>query len=249
MTIPALAAVRMSVPATDGLVLEGTLTYPANGAGRKSPLAVLAHQYPATRDSWAPLAADLLATGVAVLAFDMRGHGRSTRASAGTLVVDTPAGGTLEDFGAAFVSSIGKVGFHHIADDIVRVAGWGVSQNFIDGSRVLLAGASVGGTGVLLAAPTFGAALRGTLTFGAAGAPAHGEDAATRIRANIEAIRAPFFLASSEGDPFVGAANVRAWSEGLSHVTARIVPGGDHAMAIYYDVRQDVLDFVRPLVG
>jgi len=34
---------------------------------RSYPLAVLAHQYPTTRDSCAPLIADLLAAGVATL--------------------------------------------------------------------------------------------------------------------------------------------------------------------------------------
>ena len=44
--------------------------------------------------------------------------------------------------------------------------------------------------------------------------------------------------------PFPGG-NVRSWSEGLSHVTPRLVPGADHAMAIYYEVRDEILAFVR----
>jgi len=55
-----LAPLEMSVPAVDGLVLKGTLTYPAGRCpagqrGARFALAVLAHQYPATRDSFAPL--------------------------------------------------------------------------------------------------------------------------------------------------------------------------------------------------
>jgi hypothetical protein len=53
-----LAPLEMSVAAADGLILKGTLTYPTSQAGAAFPLAVLAHQYPATRDSYAPLAAD-----------------------------------------------------------------------------------------------------------------------------------------------------------------------------------------------
>jgi hypothetical protein len=49
----------MSVPASDGLILKGVLTYPPEATGRDYPLAVLAHQYPATRDSCAPLVAGL----------------------------------------------------------------------------------------------------------------------------------------------------------------------------------------------
>jgi alpha-beta hydrolase superfamily lysophospholipase len=72
-----LAPLEMSVPAADGLILKGTLTYPSGRPGEPFPLAVLAHQYPATRDSFAPLVRDLLAAGVATLAFDQRGHGAS----------------------------------------------------------------------------------------------------------------------------------------------------------------------------
>jgi hypothetical protein len=55
-----LAPLEMSVPAVDGLVLKGALTYPASRypagqPGARFPLAALAHQYPATRDSFAPL--------------------------------------------------------------------------------------------------------------------------------------------------------------------------------------------------
>ena len=64
-----LAPLQMSVPVSDGLILKGALTYPAGATRRSYPLAVLAHQSPATRDSFSPLVADLLAAGVATLAF------------------------------------------------------------------------------------------------------------------------------------------------------------------------------------
>ena len=50
-----LAQLEMSVPAADGLILKGTLTYPTGRPGERLPFAVLAHEYPATRDSFAPL--------------------------------------------------------------------------------------------------------------------------------------------------------------------------------------------------
>jgi hypothetical protein len=112
-----LTPVQMSVPASDGLILKGTLTYPAGAAGRSYPLAVLAHQYPATRDSYAPLVADLLEAGIATLAFDERGHGDSILSPRGPIVVDTPDGVTLDAFGAAFVSSVAKVGFQRIENE------------------------------------------------------------------------------------------------------------------------------------
>ncbi len=245
MTIlPYLSPLSMVISANDGLILRGALHYPSMNVGTRYPLAVLAHQYPATRDSFAPLVADLLSMGVATLAFDERGHGESTHSPNGTVVVDTPLGLTAADFGTAFVASIAKVGFHHIVDDIVRVVSWGASQNFVDQSKLILVGGSVGGSGVLLASPLLGASLRGTITVGAAGALAFGADAPARIRSNCEHVKAPYFLASSEGDPFDGAKSVREWGANLAHVEMKITPGDAHAMAIYYDARDDLLDFV-----
>jgi dienelactone hydrolase len=243
-----LAPLEMSVAASDGLVLKGTLTYPANYAGAAFPLAVLAHQYPATRDSYAPLAADLLESGIATLAFDERGHGASILSPKGPLVIDPPEGLSPEAFGTAFVSSAGKVGFARIDNDILRVAGWGGAQNFIDAAQLGLVGASIGGSGVLLAAPRI-PTLRAVAALGAAGALAFGPDAATRIRAAVERLKMPIYLASSREDPFEGGANVHTWSLNLSHVTARIVPGSAHAMAIYFDVRDELLRFLRQSLG
>jgi dienelactone hydrolase len=239
-----LAPQEMSVPAGDGLILKGSLTYPAGGGGTAFPLAILAHQYPATRDSFSPLVDDLLDLGVAALAFDERGHGASILGPHGPLVVDTPVGPGMEAFGKAFVSSIAKVGFGRIADDIVRVTGWGASQNFIDTERLGLVGGSVGGSGVLLASGAM-PGLRAVATVGAAGALAFGEDGPGRIRTTIERSSARFFMASSEADPFDGAANVTAWGKGLAHVRTRLTPGSGHAMAIYFDVRDDLLGFLR----
>jgi pimeloyl-ACP methyl ester carboxylesterase len=243
-----LARLEMSVAAADGLVLRGTLSYPEQYSGTAFPLAVLAHQYPATRDSYSPLVADLLESGVATLAFDERGHGASIVSPGGPCVIDPPEGLTLEAFGSAFISSVGKVGFARIDSDILRVAGWGGAQNFIDAGRMALVGASIGGSGVLLAAANL-PTLRGVATLGAAGAPAFGPATADRIRAVIERLKTPCYLASSQDDPFEGGANVNAWSRGLSHVTARLVPGSAHAMAIYFDVRDELLRFLRRALG
>lgn len=245
---PGLGPMEMTVVARDGLVLKGVLEYPDGGPGEQFPLAVLAHQYPATAESYAPLVEDLLELGVATLAFDLRGHGSSTQTPQGPLVIDSPSGFTLDAFGAAFMSSAQKVGFAHIADDVVRVAAWGSWQNYIDRQRLLLVGASVGGTGVLLAAPQV-CGLRGLITFGAAGAPAHSDDAADRIRRNVRSVDVPFLLTGSERDPFDAGVNARAWTESVDRASTSVVPGEAHAMAIYYDVRDDVLAFVRRVLA
>lgn len=239
-----LAPLDMSVPAGDGLLLKGILTYPEGRAGGSFPLAVLAHQYPTTRDSFSPLVDDLLAMGVATLAFDERGHGASIESPGGNRVIDTPQGFTLEGFGTAFVASVKKLDFGQIEDDVLRVASWGVFQNFIDAARLVLVGASVGGPAVLLAASRV-PGIRAVVTLGAAGAPAYGDDGSARVRSSVQRLTAPCFLASSRDDPFDGAANVTAWSRDLPHVTSRLVPGAAHAMGIYFDVWDELLAFVR----
>jgi len=243
-----LAPLEMSVPAAVGLILKGTLTYPMGRPGELLPLAVLAHQYPATRDSFAPLVRDLLATGVATLAFDQRGHGASIMGPKGPIVVDAPEGLGLEAFGTAFVASAQRVEFARIENDVIRVVGWGASQNFIDPGRLALVGASVGGPGVLLAAPAL-PGLRGVATVGAAGAPAFGSDGPERVRKAVESLTLPVWLGSSEADPFEGGANVVRWSKGLTNVTARLVPGTAHAMATYFDVRDELMSFLRKVLA
>jgi pimeloyl-ACP methyl ester carboxylesterase len=238
----------MSVPARDGLILKGTLTYPEEYAGAGFPLAVLAHQYPATRDSYAPLVADLVESGIATLAFDLRGHGASIISAAGPIIIDTPEGFTLQDFGKAFMSSATKVKFVHIENDIVRAASWGANQNFIDAGRLALVGSSIGGSGALLAAAAV-PSLRAVATLGAAGAPAIASDAPDRIRSTLERLKVPCFLTSSREDPFEGGANVTTWSRGLSHVKPHLVAGSAHAMAIYFDVRDELLRFLRQSLG
>lgn len=246
---PALAPQHPTILAADGLILRGHLTYPHGRVGTRYPLAVMAHQYPATHDSFAPFFADLHALGIATLAFDMRGQGESIWTTSGPRIAPSPAEPNMNAFGAAFMASAGSVGFPHIADDIVRVASWGLFQSFIDPARLMLVGASVGGTGVLLAAPRLAGALRAIVTFGAAGAPVHSADAMDRIRANCQSLSTPMLLTSSEKDPFDGANNIRTWSKGLKHVGTKIIPGAEHAMAIYYDVRPEVVAFVRKTIA
>lgn len=243
MTLPLLPPLEFTLRADDGLLLRGELRYPARLPSPSFPLAVLAHQWPATRASWGPLAADLLAAGFATLAFDQRGHGDSTAGPRGAMVIATPRDFTFPAVVEAFTASASGVGFAHIPDDILLATSWGVLQNFVDGSRVVLLGASVGGSGVLVAAPRV-PGLRAVATVGAAGAGAFGEDGPARVRAGLEALRVPAYLATSAGDVFDGATNARNWSEGLAHVRIRIVDGAAHAMGIYYDVREELLAFL-----
>ena len=246
---PALAPLNFAIPANDGVILRGNLTYPHGQVGTKYALAVMAHQYPSTHERFHPFAADLHALGVATLAFDLRGHGKSIWAQGAAKVAPSPAEPRMQAFGEAFMGSASSIGFAHIADDIVRIAAWGIYQNFIDPTRVMLVGASVGGTGVLLAAPKLVESLKAIVTFGAAGAAVHSPDAMDRIRKNCETLKTPMLLTSSEKDPFSGADSIRIWSKGLKHVGSSIISGAEHGMAIYYDVRKDVLTFVKKTIA
>jgi pimeloyl-ACP methyl ester carboxylesterase len=109
---------------------------------------------------------------------------------------------------------------------------------------MMLVGASVGGTAVTLVAPRL-PGLRALVTFGPAGELVWGPDGRQRGRQAMEQITARTLHTSSEQDAFDAAANCRAWSDGLGHATARLVPGSAHAMAIYYSVRDEVLALVR----
>ena len=246
---PALSPLHPAIPASDGVILRGTLTYPHGQIGTKYPLAALVPQYPSTLDSFAPFCADLHALGVATLAFDLRGAGKSIWTASGARVAPSPAEPKMQAFGEAFMGSASAVGFAHIADDIVRMTAWGIYQNFIDPSKLMLVGASVGGTGVLLAAPRLKDYLRAIVTFGAAGAPAHSADAQEKIRANCQALTIPMMLTSSQKDPFGGADHIAQWGKGLKHVESKIVSGSDHGMAIYYDVRKEVVAFVKKTIA
>jgi dienelactone hydrolase len=245
---PPLVPVEMSVLAGDGLLLRGVLSYPEAPVGKHFPLAVLAHQYPATADSYSPLVDDLLELGSAALAFDLRGHGASIEGAKDRVVIDTPAGFAMEDFGKAFMASAKRVGFNRIDDDIIRVASWGAVQNFIDPTKLILVGASVGGTGAVLAAPRV-PGLKGLLTFGAAGELCWGDDAREQGRKAMGKHGAATLHASSQDDRFGAAANAKAWSDGFKHASTRLVPGAAHAMAIYYEVRNDVIDFLKGVLG
>jgi hypothetical protein len=101
---------------------------------------------------------------------------------------------------------------------------------------------------VLLAAPRL-PGLKAVATIGGAGVPAFGDDAQARIRSAIEDCSAAYYFASAEQDPFEGRQNVERWGKGVSRATTRIVPGAGHAMAIFYEVRDELLAFLRKALG
>jgi alpha-beta hydrolase superfamily lysophospholipase len=79
--VPSLGAqartVRVSFRSSDGAVLAGSFYEPS---ARPAPAVILVHMLTRTRRDWEPVAMRLASEGIAVLAFDLRGHGESTPA-------------------------------------------------------------------------------------------------------------------------------------------------------------------------
>lgn len=88
-------------------------------------LAILLHMMPATKESWDTIAKVLLEHGVASLAVDMRGHGKSTM------------GGTLDYKQFNEEQQQAK----HL--DLEAALEWAHTQGF-DGEHIILIGASIG---------------------------------------------------------------------------------------------------------
>jgi dienelactone hydrolase len=168
LSLPALlvaaepATTEMSLTTPDGYTLSGTLTVPA-GRG-KHPVVILAHQFRSDREGWAPLTGKLNARGIATLALDLRGHGRSTDQAGTTVAVSND-----------FLASAHLVSFDQIPSDLVQAASWVRKQKSINGRRLGLAGSSIGAFSTLLAAPKIKPET--ILVLSPAGMEAFGKDA------------------------------------------------------------------------
>jgi dienelactone hydrolase len=130
---------EMSLTTPDNYVLTGTLTVP-EGRG-KHPVVILAHQFRADRTGWSPLVEKLNTRGLATLALDLRGHGRST-----------PQGQAAVSITAAYMTASETVGFDQVPSDLALVASWVRKQKGVDGRYLGLAGSSEGAFAALLAA-------------------------------------------------------------------------------------------------
>ena len=69
---------EVSFQTADGVTIVADYYPPVPQAGLKAPIVILLHMYPADRTSWADFAKQLSGVGIAALAIDMRGHGKST---------------------------------------------------------------------------------------------------------------------------------------------------------------------------
>jgi dipeptidyl aminopeptidase/acylaminoacyl peptidase len=126
----------VTVPARDGLRLNGYLTLPApgndNGNG-KMPLVLLIHGGPYARDVWGFNATHqwLANRGYAVLSVNYRGS---------------------TGFGKAFIAKADREWGGHMHDDLIDAVDWAIGQGIADPKRVGFMGGSYGGYSALVAA-------------------------------------------------------------------------------------------------
>lgn len=201
----------MSLTTPDGFQLKGTLTVPAQG--KRHPVVVLAHQFGTDRTGWKALTDRLTAAGIATLALDLRGHGQSTRKGDAEVKV-------TDDF----MASAKAVGFDRLPSDLVQAVAWVRKQPGIDGSRLGLAGASVGAYAVLVAAPRVHPVA--VLSLSPAGNGGFGRSGADElIQATGQAKAAVMILASrQDGDAFANASALQP----IPGVYTRVVEGKEH---------------------
>ena len=105
--------------------------YPVKvSSGKKTPIAILIHMYPADRSSWKPFVPNLREAGIAVLAYDIRGTGASTK----------PANLKLEEG----YKSHDTAHFQQAFMDVAGATAWLSKQKNINLNRLVCIGASIG---------------------------------------------------------------------------------------------------------
>jgi dipeptidyl aminopeptidase/acylaminoacyl peptidase len=124
----------VTIPARDGLRLNGYLTLPAPEAGtRQLPLVLAIHGGPYARDQWGFNSPHqwLANRGYAVLSVNYRGS---------------------TGFGKAFVTAADHEWGGRMHDDLIDAVDWAIGQGIADPKRVGCFGASYGGYAALMAA-------------------------------------------------------------------------------------------------
>lgn len=117
---------------SDKKEISGSLYYSDGKKDEQQPLVILIHQFNETRSQWQTGFIDsLLNSGFKVLAYDIRGHGKSSKQN-----------GNLEDL----LSDPKQAPL-----DIKAVVEWSKKQKGIDSSRIAAIGTSIGGNVALYA--------------------------------------------------------------------------------------------------
>lgn len=115
---------KVSFTTVDGIRIVGNYCPGAN----TGPAALLLHMMPATKESWADLAARLVRGGLSVLAIDLRGHGES---------VEGPDGRRLD------YKFFNEAEHQAKIRDVEAAVGW-LGEQGHDAAHLAVVGASIG---------------------------------------------------------------------------------------------------------
>ncbi|NOS85779.1 MAG: alpha/beta fold hydrolase [Ignavibacteria bacterium] len=131
-TPPAVINEDFTVTTSDKKEISGSLYFSESKKDESEPLVILVHQFNQSRAEWQQSFIDsLLNSGFKVLAYDIRGHGKSGKQN-----------GKLEDI----LSDPEQAPL-----DIKAVADWAKVRKGIDSSRIAVIGTSIGGNIALYA--------------------------------------------------------------------------------------------------
>jgi pimeloyl-ACP methyl ester carboxylesterase len=184
--------------------------------GRGRTAVVLAHQLRGNVCQWAPYAKRLASLGFTAIAFDFRGNGLSQTRS-------YPASRRLAADVAAAVKVARRLG----------------------ATKVVLVGASLGGTAVLVAAPTIRPAVQGVVSLSGPADFGTGLDALAAVKRLQVPVR--YFAAELDAG-FADDARSLFEATATSDKALELVPGGDHGVQLVARpgrVRSLVEDFIR----
>jgi dipeptidyl aminopeptidase/acylaminoacyl peptidase len=123
----------VTIPARDGLKLNGYLTEPAQDGGSKAPMVLLIHGGPYARDVWGFDSTHqwLANRGYAVLSVNYRGS---------------------TGFGKAFIAKADREWGGRMHDDLIDAVDWAIRHDIADPNRIGFYGGSYGGYSALVAA-------------------------------------------------------------------------------------------------
>jgi alpha-beta hydrolase superfamily lysophospholipase len=117
---------RIQITTSDDVVLSANWVAATTTLGA----VILVHMYPSTKESWMPFQDILAKRGLASLAFDLRGHGESTRTASGQMIdyrkfTDDESVSSMEDIRAAYEWTVKR----GIERDRIGVAGASFGAN------------------------------------------------------------------------------------------------------------------------
>jgi alpha-beta hydrolase superfamily lysophospholipase len=121
------AAEEVTLSTADGVTLSGTYYAPDED---EASAVILLHDLGRERSDWEDLAEELQGEDYAVLAFDLRGHGKSTQKGGETIsyksMSDADFGNAVQDVQAAYQYLAGREG---VDQDHIAVVGAGLGAN------------------------------------------------------------------------------------------------------------------------